>query len=406
MSPDEIDNLSQEVKLALTSQQEPPSPASDEVLDIDGVKLNVMKIHGTMFARPNRMTAMMGLRSTEEHIANFDKLVEQGDPILLDISTPGGDAELMFEFAEKIRDAGDQVTGYAAGVCCSAGMLMLTACKDRYAHKTATLGSIGAVHTIRIEESEGFQSFYSEGAENKKPTPDNVQKHINRMGNDFVEYVAEFTGMTTEEVKTRGDKANVFSGKEAAENEFIHDVTNFKTAARIATGASSATNYNNNEGNTQMADDKTSQVTLEAAIAENNKRWEALLSSDVAVNKETVIKIASNVKLSTEEAVELLGSIAVPASPAAPAAPADPAPAAAPAAAPAPEAPALSAEQLTAQLVALQAQLNGAPVAGAPTDGEPVGEPDAEGPVDEREKQAQLDADWVAKTQKLFKGAK
>lgn len=68
--------------------------------------------------------------------------------VLFIADTPGGDVDGTFELAEAItaiqEETGKPIIGYVDGTCCSAGIAILSRCKEVYAsHATANVGSIG-----------------------------------------------------------------------------------------------------------------------------------------------------------------------------------------------------------------------------------------------------------------------
>ena len=185
--------------------------------------LEILRIHGPVLSRPSWVSQLLGLRTTEEHLDNLSSMLSTGVDVLLDIDSVGGDANLAFEFADMIRSGGDRVRAYSGGYAASAGMLFLTAASKSYAHRSATLGSIGVVGFADFSDNPNM--LYSDNATNKKPNIDAVRRDINSTESLFLEYVSTGTGLTREQVVTGGNSGDIFSGDAAVTNGFITGTT-------------------------------------------------------------------------------------------------------------------------------------------------------------------------------------
>ena len=185
--------------------------------------MQVLRIHGPVLSRPSWLSQLLGLRTTEEHLDNLSSMLSTGEDVLLDIDSPGGDANLAFEFADMIRSGGSRVRAYSGGYAASAGMLFLTAASQSYTHRSATLGSIGVVGYFDVSDNENF--IYSDNAANKKPNRGSVQRDINETESLFIEYVSTGTGLSREQIIRGGNQGDIFSGQSAAANGFIDGTT-------------------------------------------------------------------------------------------------------------------------------------------------------------------------------------
>jgi ClpP class serine protease len=186
----------------------------------------VLRIHGPIISRPNWITDLLGLRTTEEHLDNLSDIIASGNDVLLDIDTGGGHASLAFELADMIRSGGEQVSAYSGGAAASAGMLFLTAAANSYAHRSATLGSIGVVAYGYFSEDDKDDGFiYSDNAQNKRPNRTSMRRDINETENLFIEYVERGTGLSREDIISLGRHGDIFTGEYADTNGFIDSTT-------------------------------------------------------------------------------------------------------------------------------------------------------------------------------------
>ena len=107
---------------------------------------NEMRLFGPLVARANYLTSYLGVNSTEQYMAEFDRLVKTGKPLALHLDGPGGQVSLMAEFADMIYEAGDQVSAHVSGTAASAHMLLFMAAQGgRTAHYEALIGSMGVI---------------------------------------------------------------------------------------------------------------------------------------------------------------------------------------------------------------------------------------------------------------------
>ena len=183
---------------------------------------SVLKIHGPIFSRPNFFTEIMGLKSTECYMKEFQQLESLGMPILLDIDTGGGDAALIFEFADMIHNSSCETISYTGGAACSAGFMLHQACDKKYAYNSAMLGSIGVVGHIDLTEPD-FEEVTSKNADNKRPDKEGIQNRINQIEDIFINKLSEFTGMSNDEIIKAGNNGDVFTGSHALASNFLDD---------------------------------------------------------------------------------------------------------------------------------------------------------------------------------------
>ena len=193
----------------------------------------VLPIHGTLVHRSGFMDAASGLTSytgLDEALGRVmaDPLVRG---VILDVDSPGGEVDGVFELAEKLRFAGGVKPIWAISneSAFSAGYLLASAAGRIYLPKSAGVGSIGvrALHLdqSRAEDAAGltFTEIYA-GARKIDGTPhqplsDEAQSAIQNMVDQtyelFVQAVAGYRGMEPKAV--RDTEAGLFFGPDAIE---------------------------------------------------------------------------------------------------------------------------------------------------------------------------------------------
>ncbi|MCU7813133.1 MAG: S49 family peptidase [Candidatus Thiodiazotropha sp. (ex Notomyrtea botanica)] len=111
----------------------------------------VIPVHGPIFRRANMFTEVSGATSIENLTNDFIQadVDNQVQRIILDIDSPGGQANGISELAAMIRNADKPVTAYVGGTGASAAYWLASAADHVVLSDTALVGSIGVVGTYR-----------------------------------------------------------------------------------------------------------------------------------------------------------------------------------------------------------------------------------------------------------------
>lgn len=163
---------------------------------------------------------------------DFDRMVEAGaKTIVMDLDTPGGEAYASFETARYLRDVADEkgikLLSYIDGTAASAGYLFAAVAHEIIANPMAQIGSIGAVvklrNTNKAMKNMGVTDTYvysgsakipfNEEGEFTKEFIADVQYKIDKAYETFVSHVAEYRGLSEQEVINT--EAKVFTADDA-----------------------------------------------------------------------------------------------------------------------------------------------------------------------------------------------
>lgn len=287
---------------------------------------NEMRLFGPLVARSNFLTSYLGINSTEQYMAEFDRLIKTDKPLLMHLDGPGGQVSLMAEFADMIYNAGDQVSAHVSGSAASAHMLLFMAVQGgRSAHYEALIGSMGVIGFVPYKYGD---QVVSKRANNKMPDKKAVQKRINGIEQKYLENVAKYTGMTLEAVVKGSDEGAVFSGEEGFQRGFIDELSTYKSISERFNMKTPG-----KDGNQESAKIYT-QADLDKAendaIVARDARWEKMLSHDNASANLDAVKHFAKMPITDDQACDSLKFGAAAATPAAggtptpePAAPAD-----------------------------------------------------------------------------------
>lgn len=197
----------------------------------DGVA--ILSIKGPLFRYANLFTAISGATSYERIAKDFFAALNDNavKAVLLDIDSPGGEANGCAELAQQIYQGRGvkPITAYVGGMGAS-GAYWIAAAADRVvANQTAILGSIG-VRTALIDDSKwmeehGFREYVIVSSQSPFKDVDpadesdraRVQQTVDDLAAVFVADVATYRGVSEEKVLADFGKGDVIVGQKAVD---------------------------------------------------------------------------------------------------------------------------------------------------------------------------------------------
>lgn len=222
----------------------------DEKPYADG--MGVLRVDGSLTYKP--VMTMCGEAGTSyvSLIRQTEEMAAAGvRTIVMEVSSPGGEASHCFQTAREIRSICDEhnirLIGYADTQACSGGYALIAICDEVIANPDASVGSIGCVIAL-TDLSEAYAKagvkriFITSGA-NKVPFADDgsfkkefleeLQGDVDRINDSFASHVSEFTGLSVETIK--GFEAGVYDGADAVAKGLANKVmTNKEFASYVA----------------------------------------------------------------------------------------------------------------------------------------------------------------------------
>ena len=182
----------------------------------------VIPVRGPIMRYSNLFTQISGATSLELLAKDFTAALDnpQVARIVLDIDSPGGQANGISEFAGMVRSAGKPVTAYIGGMGASAAYWVAAAAHRIVASDTASLGSIGVVGTFR-PDSSGAVKVISSQSPLKQAGPETevgraeLQRVIDDLAAVFVTRVASFRGVPESKVLTDFGRGGLLIGEKA-----------------------------------------------------------------------------------------------------------------------------------------------------------------------------------------------
>lgn len=222
----------------------------------DGVA--VVPVTGPLFRYANMFTQISGASSYDVLARDFVAALENPDvsAILLNVDSPGGDANGCSEFSDMIYAARDKkpVWAYVGGSGASAAYWIASAAEQIVVDETAFIGSIGVVVGIRdsreADAKNGVRQYeiVSKQSPYKRVDPatdegrSKIQDTIDALADVFVFKVARNRGVSAETVLSDFGQGGTFIGKAAVAAGMADRIGSFESALAEIKKANGAAN--------------------------------------------------------------------------------------------------------------------------------------------------------------------
>lgn len=198
----------------------------------------VLHIKGVLFPRANLISSASGLSSVETLAKAYQSTVDAPKirSTILYIDSPGGNADLIQEFAQQIYEsrAIHNVVTFYSNRGASGGYWIGSSAGKSYAAESASVGSIGVRAVVEIEsEKENVKSYRYISSQSPKKISDpgtkdgdaEIQTEIDDLAAIFVSNVARNMGVSEETVLNKFGGGSVLIAKKAQTAGMIHGVT-------------------------------------------------------------------------------------------------------------------------------------------------------------------------------------
>ena len=197
----------------------------------------VVSINGPTFASYWGPGTYSNLRATVEGLLDRDDV----RCIVLEINSPGGDVNGLFECCEYISKATEAkpITAHVTGMCCSAAYAIAASCDKVVATQTSEIGSVG-VYAQAYDDSEFLKKqgilariFRSRNAERKNESPFSeegaaeIQAKIDYYEDCFYTVLSEGRAMDRDRCVEDFGHGSVFLATDALERNMIDSVMSY-----------------------------------------------------------------------------------------------------------------------------------------------------------------------------------
>lgn len=185
--------------------------------------VGIIHISGIISRHVDMFAQFFGLGSAAiENIAkDFQSLLdnEEVKSIILDFDTPGGAITGVNELSEIIYNARGvkPIKAYVTGLACSAGYFLASACDEIIIDEMGQVGSIGVMRVVNKQNDKSV-IFKSSQSPMKNVEADSelgkaeYQAKVDYLASIFIDKVAKYRGITSDEVINRGNKGGVLVG--------------------------------------------------------------------------------------------------------------------------------------------------------------------------------------------------
>lgn len=214
--------LDPEAVLAKTGK---PLDNTRDVTIRDGVA--IIPVSGPIFRYANLFTEISGATSIEVLAKDFRQALDDRSvrSILLEVNSPGGEADGTAELAQHIFEARGQkpIIAYVSHLGASAAYWLASAADEIVANDAASLGSIGVVASVCIHKDKNHLQFVSSQSPNKRPNPETesgksqIQAWLDDLGQVFIDTVARNRDMTSDDVIEMGNQGGLRVGQKAVD---------------------------------------------------------------------------------------------------------------------------------------------------------------------------------------------
>ena len=287
----------------------------------DGVA--VIPVTGPIFRYANLFTEISGATSTQVLATDIQSALDNPyvKGIVLEINSPGGEATGINELAKLIRAgaARKPIKAYGGGMVASGGYWLGAAADEIVIDETAQLGSIGVVMSLLDTSARDAKAevrrieIVSSQSPDKRVDPATdegrakVQAIVDSLASVFVAAVADYRGVSVENVLADFGRGGVLIGAEAVKAGMADRIGSLESVIAELAGSAS----NSKTRNTSMSTGNKGQVTVSttedlrnALAAGHTADQISIASSDAAIAQARREGEDSGREASTDEAVK------------------------------------------------------------------------------------------------------
>ncbi|BET29039.1 hypothetical protein wCauATS_12410 [Wolbachia pipientis] len=203
----------------------------------------IIPIHGILTKKSEAFDDILGMTSYNQIEAQITQAIEDSDieTILLDIDSPGGEVNGVFDLADFIYNAREKkrIIAIANDDAYSAAYAIASSAEKIFLTRTSGVGSIGVIAShidqSRFDEKQGikYTTIFAGSRKNDlnphEPVTSeslgSLQKEVDRLYEMFVQLIARNRGLSIE--KIRSTEAGLYFGEKAVEIGLADGVTTF-----------------------------------------------------------------------------------------------------------------------------------------------------------------------------------
>lgn len=207
--------------------------------------IKVIPIHGILTKKSEIFDDILGMTSYEQIEEQLKRALvdEEVETIVLDIDSPGGEVNGLFDLSDFIYNAREsgkkKIIAIANDDAYSAAYAIASSAEKVYISRTSGIGSIGVIAShidqSEFDEKQGIK-YTTVFAGNRKndlnphepitsESVENLQKEVDRLYEMFLQLVARNRNLTKEKIKST--EAGLYFGKNAIEVGLADEIISF-----------------------------------------------------------------------------------------------------------------------------------------------------------------------------------
>ena len=212
----------------------------------------VIPVTGPIFRRANVFSQVSGATSVQVLATELNVALdaEEVSAVVLDIDSPGGEANGICELSEMLYAMRGRkpIIGYVGGTGASAAYWIASACDKLYVSETAEVGSIGVVRAVPNPKADSAKSIEIVSSQSPNKRPDVLsddgravfQAEVDALADVFVAKVARNRGVSVETVLSQFGKGGCLIGARAVAAGMADAVSSFEAViASLSTSSAS-----------------------------------------------------------------------------------------------------------------------------------------------------------------------
>ncbi|WP_341821624.1 S49 family peptidase [Wolbachia endosymbiont (group B) of Idaea biselata] len=250
--------------LSLNNQKHPTFKNIKHSIKSNVERTAIIAIHGILTKKPGAFDEMLGMTSYEQIEEQIKQALADSsiETILLDIDSPGGEVNGIFDLADFIYSARakKRIVAIANDDAYSAAYAIASSAEKVFVSRTSGVGSIGVIAShidqSGFDEKQGIKyTTVFAGSRKNDLNPhepmtseslESLQKEVDRLYEMFVQLIARNRGLSIE--KIRSTEAGLYFGEKAIEIGLADGVTTFFEFINNHRSVSMTTNELTEEG--------------------------------------------------------------------------------------------------------------------------------------------------------------
>lgn len=271
-----------------------------------GIRGNIATLNliGPVVRYANLFSDISGATSLQVFATDFQAALDNPDvkAILLNVDSPGGMASGVAEMASAIKAASKPVWAYIDELGASASYWLPAAASRVVASKTALVGSIGVVSSVRSSANPDVLEIVSSRAPRKRMDVNSdegrgaIQQIVDNLESVFVADVAKYRGVAEDKVIADFGQGGLVFAPDALAAGMVDAIGSYEqTLAELARSVSGA--RRNRSSNMSNANDGAaepvmySQEQLSAAVAAARTEESAKVSAAVVAERQRIAAV-------------------------------------------------------------------------------------------------------------------